>query len=244
MKRVFTIVLLLFICSQLTAQSVVLTDSNLPIVIISIDGNQDIPDPVRVLGNMKIIDRGAGERNYVSDQNNSDLLNYNGRLEIEIRGSSSSVLDKKQYGLTTLQADNTSNNNVSLLGMPKENDWVLNGLAFDDSLIRDYLSYTLSRILGVYAPRTQYCEVIINGDYKGLYILQEKIKADDNRVDILKIFQVDILPRQTKLPGMIHQPGKCQVTWVITMLILFMKCRSLRMLHHNKINTLNRCSIN
>ncbi|HEY3405146.1 MAG TPA: CotH kinase family protein [Ohtaekwangia sp.] len=184
MKRVYHIVLLLLISSPLCAQ---LTDSNLPIVIINTDGGAAIPNDYRVLGNMKIIDRGAGERNYVSDQNNDGLLNYKGRIEIEIRGSSSTVLDKKQYGFTTLQADNTSNNNVSLLGMPKENDWIFNGLAFDDSLIRDYLSYTLSRILGVYAPRTRYCEVIINGDYRGLYVLQEKIKADDNRVDILKI---------------------------------------------------------
>lgn len=163
------------------------TDSNLPIVIINIDGNAGIPDQPRVKGNMKIINRGTGVRNFVSDQNDNAALNYNGRLEIEVRGSSSQSLPKKQYGFTTLLADNVSNNNVSLLGMPKENDWVLNGLAFDASLIRDYICYNLSRKIGMYAPRTAYCEVIINGDYKGLYILQEKIKVDDNRVDITKM---------------------------------------------------------
>lgn len=163
------------------------TDSNLPIVIITIDGNASIPDQPRVKGNMKIIYKGSGIRNFVSDQNDNAALNYNGRLEIEVRGSSSQSLPKKQYGLTTLLADNISNNNVSLLDMPKENDWVLNGLAFDASLIRDYICYNLSRKIGMYAPRTVYCEVVINGDYKGLYILQEKIKVDDNRVDITKI---------------------------------------------------------
>jgi hypothetical protein len=39
---------------------------------------------------------------------------------------------KKQYGLTTLKADNDSNNNVSIFGMPEE-DWILNGLGFDPS---------------------------------------------------------------------------------------------------------------
>lgn len=169
-----------------------LTDSNLPIVIINTDGAVEIPDQPRVLATMKIIYSGAGQRNYVSDQNNSSVLNYNGRIEIEVRGSSSKALQKKQYSLTTLLADNTSNNNVSLLGMPKENDWILNGLAFDASLIRDYISYNLSRKIGNYAPRTQYCEVIINGDYRGLYVLQEKIKADDNRVDVTKIEDTDI----------------------------------------------------
>lgn len=174
------------------------TDSNLPIVIINTDldpnTNQplEILDDPRVLANMKIIKHPDGTRNYITDQNTATFLNYNGRINIEIRGSTSQLLEKKPYGLTTLQANNTSNNNVSLLGMPSENDWVLNALAFDPSLIRDYLSYNLSRQIGEYAPRTEYCEVVINGDYKGLYILQEKIKADTNRVNVVKIATADI----------------------------------------------------
>jgi len=85
---------------------------------------------------------------------------------------------KKGYGLTTLLADNVSNNNVSLLGMPSEHDWIFNGLAFDPSLIRDYLAYNTARQMGDYATRTQYFELVVNGDYRGLYILQEKIKVD------------------------------------------------------------------
>jgi hypothetical protein len=80
---------------------------------------------------------------------------------------------KKQYGLTTLKADNDSNNNVSIFGMPEENDWILNGLGFDP-LVRDYMAYYMSRQLGNYASRTQFYEVVINGDYKGLYVFQEK----------------------------------------------------------------------
>lgn len=174
------------------------TDSNLPIVIINTDINPEtnqpyeIPDDPRVLATMKIIKHPDGSRNYVTDQNTPAYLNYNGRINIEIRGSTSQSLPKKPYGLTTLQADNTSNNNVSLLGMPSENDWVLNALAFDPSLIRDYLSYNLARQIGAYAPRTVYCEAVVNGDYKGLYILQEKIKADSNRVNVVKITTADI----------------------------------------------------
>jgi hypothetical protein len=33
--------------------------------------------------------------------------------------------------------------------------------------------------------------VVINGDYHGLYLLQEKIKAGSNRVNILKIATTD-----------------------------------------------------
>jgi hypothetical protein len=190
MKRYYLIALLSLLSGCLAvAQS--LTDSNLPIVIISTDGGAPILDDPRVLATMKIIYRGAGQRNYVSDENTPAYLNYNGRIDIEIRGSSSQIADKKQYGLTTRKADNVSNNNVSLLGMPKENDWILNGMVFDSAMIRDYLCYNLSRQIGEYASRTAYCEVIINDSYRGLYVLQEKIKADDNRVNIIKVTPTD-----------------------------------------------------
>ena len=188
------------LCSFLFLNSIAaqtITDSNLPIVIITTDVDPvtglplEILDDPRVLGAMKIIYHADGSRNYISDQNTPTFLNYNGRISIEIRGSTSQVPDKKPYGLTTLQANNTSNNNVSLLGMPSENDWILSSIAYDKSFIRDYLCYNLSRQMGNYASRTAYCEVIVNGDYKGLYLLQEKIKVDSNRVDILKMSTSD-----------------------------------------------------
>jgi hypothetical protein len=190
MKRLFILVSFLY-SSYLFSYSQSFTDSNLPIVLINTDGGVEIPDSPRVLATMKIIYKGNGLRNYLIDQNTAEDLNYNGRINIEIRGSSSQVLPKKQFGLTTLKADNTSNNNVTLLGLPSDNDWILNGLGFEPSLIRDYLCYNLSRAIGEYASRTVYCEVMINGSYNGLYVLQEKIKQGSNRVDIMKIGTLD-----------------------------------------------------
>lgn len=189
-----SLAILLFYSSSVCSQT--FTDSNLPIVIITTDldvNNQplEILDEPKILSSMKIIKRPDGSRNYLSDANTTAFLNYNGRIGIEIRGSTSQLLPKKGYGLTTLKADNISNNNVSLLGMPSENDWILNGIAFDPSLIRDFLSYNLYRQIGQYATRTTYCELVINGDYKGLYILQEKIKSSSGRVNVLKIATTD-----------------------------------------------------
>ena len=170
------------------AQAQILTDSNLPIVVIDTDGGVSIPDEPKVLGTMKIIWHPDGSRNYLTDINNPAFLNYDGRIGIEKRGSTSQeFLDKKPYGLTTFEADDVTNNNVSILGMPEENDWVLNSLAFDQTGMRDVLAYELSESLGQYAPRRVYCEVMINGDYKGLYAFMEKIKVDKNRVDIVKM---------------------------------------------------------
>ncbi len=120
--------------------------------------------------------------NHVDD----NLFSYDGQIGIEIRGSSSQSFPKKQYGFETQNPDR-SNNNVSLLGMPEENDWILNAPYVDKSLIRNVLAYTISNQLGFYAPKTQLCEVLINGEYVGVYVLTEKIKRDVNRVDISRL---------------------------------------------------------
>lgn len=174
-------------------QQTILTDSNLPILVIQTDINpqngqpyQIVDDP-KVPASLKLIYRPDGSRNYLTDIDNPDYLNYDGKIMIEFRGSTSQALPKKPYGFSTKMADNTTNNNVSLLGMPDENDWILNALAFDESMIRDVLSYDLSRNLGNYTPRGQYVEVIENGDYKGVYVLMEKIKRDSKRVNVLNM---------------------------------------------------------
>lgn len=187
-----SIIALLFVLFSWIVEAQTFTDSNLPIVVINTDGGANIPDEPKVLGTMKIIWHQDGSRNYLSDIDNPEFLNYNGRIGIERRGSSSQdYFNKKPYALETLQSDNTSNNNVSIFGMPEENDWILNSLAFDQTGMRDFLSYELSERIGQYASRRQYCEVIINGDYKGLYVFMEKIKPDKGRVNIEKIDQTN-----------------------------------------------------
>lgn len=196
MRKITLIIILstLFISSQ----ALTFTDSNLPIVSITTDNDPVSGKPVaiidnpRVMATMKIIYHIDGSRNYLSELSNDLLLYFNGRITIEIRGSSSQDLPKKSYGLTTFKADNVTNNNVPLFGMPKENDWILNSLAFDPTLIRDYLSYNLAQRTGNYASRGMYCELVVNGIYKGLYLFMEKLKVDDNRINITKLLPTDI----------------------------------------------------
>jgi hypothetical protein len=195
MKKFFLLIFFAVIFQFIEA--VTFSDSNLPIVIINTDKNPstglpyEIPDNPKILATMKIVFRPDGSRNYLTDISNPLYLNYDGRISIEKRGSTSQDLEKKPYGLTTLKADGLTNNNVSILGLPKENDWILNSLAFDPSLMRDFLSYELSRNIGNYASRGRYCEVMVNGDYKGLYIFMEKLKIDDDRINITKMTNTD-----------------------------------------------------
>ena len=181
------ILLTLCFVSGYHVNSQTFTDSNLPIIIIETVNGDEIPDEPKILGTMKIIQRPNGDRNFVSDASNEAFLNYSGTIGIETRGSSSQELLKKPYGIDTLEDDGIENDNVQLLGMPKENDWILNSFAFDDSMMRDYISYTMARQMGQYAVNLKYCEVVLNGDYIGLYALSEKIKRDGDRVDIAKL---------------------------------------------------------
>ena len=156
------------------------SQSNLPIVIIDTFGEEIVNDP-RITAHMGIINNETGI-NQIDDPFNG----YDGLISIEIRGSSSQSFPKKQYALETQDSEG-ENLNVPVLGMPEENDWILHAPYSDKSLLRNYLSYELARDMGRYASRTRFCELVINGDYKGLYIFMEKVKRDNNRVDISQL---------------------------------------------------------
>ena len=164
----------------------IFTSSNLPIVIINTN-NQNILDSARIICDMGIIDNGFGNLNTIGDTFNG----YDGKISIEYRGSSSQSFPKKPYGFET-QDSLGNNNNVSLLGMPIENDWILYAPYMDKSLMRNFLTFDLGRKMGKYCSRTVYCELVINGDYQGVYILMEKIKRDKNRVDIAALDSDDL----------------------------------------------------
>jgi hypothetical protein len=152
--------------------------SNLPVIWIDTH-NQEIGDDSRIIADMGVIDNGAGNRNQLTDFCNV----YRGKIAIELRGSSSRNFPQKPYRFET--EDSLGNNlNVSLLGMPKENDWILYATYRDTTLIHNAIAYGISNEMGRYASRTRFCELALNGDYRGIYVLMEKIKRDKNRVDI------------------------------------------------------------
>ncbi|MBI3509531.1 MAG: CotH kinase family protein [Bacteroidetes bacterium] len=156
-----------------------LSSSNLPIVIINTLNSQSIPDSPKIQADMGIIYNGFGVRNYMTDPWN----NYNGRIGIELRGSSSQMFPKKSYGLELWDTMNWPHN-APLINMPSENDWALIANYSDKSLMNNKLSYDLSREMGWWAPRAENVEVVLNGEYQGVYLLVEKIKRDSNRVNI------------------------------------------------------------
>ena len=153
-------------------------EPDLPIIMIDTFG-QEIPDEPKISAQMAITYNGSENVTEYSDSS----YYYKGYIGIEIRGHTSQGFPKKQYGLETRNADG-DNLSVSLFGMPEEKDWILYAPYSDKSLMRNVIAYDIYRSLGYYAPRTKFCQVVLNGDYIGIYVFMEKIKKDENRVDI------------------------------------------------------------
>ncbi len=162
-----------------------LQSSNLPIVKINTIGQPIVDDP-KITAQMQVIDNGAGVRNYISDLPNA----YNGLIGIEIRGSSSQSFPKKSYGFETRDSSGAELD-TSFFGMPSEHDWILSANYTDKTFMRNVITFESSRAMGYYASRTQYCELILNGQYQGIYVFTEKIKRDPGRVDIAKLTPAD-----------------------------------------------------
>jgi subtilisin-like proprotein convertase family protein len=168
-----------------TGQPFPFTSSNLPIVKINTMGNSIVDEP-KVMANMQIIDNGAGIRNYITDT----VYTYDGHIGIEVRGSSSQTFPKKSFGFETWDSAGVEID-TSILGFPKESDWILNANYTDKSFLRNVTPYHLFNQMGRYASRTKYVEVFINNVYAGLYVFMEKVKRDNNRVDISNLTPLD-----------------------------------------------------
>jgi subtilisin-like proprotein convertase family protein len=162
----------------------IFTSSDLPLVLINTNGVA-IPDDPKIPAQLGIIDNGPGVRNYLTD-----TLTFSSTIGIELRGSWSQSFPQKQYGFETW--DSLLNEiDTTVMEMPAESDWILNAPWNDKTCMRNVLVYDLANSMGHYASRSRFCEVLLNNDYKGIYIMLEKIKRNQNRVDISKLTPAD-----------------------------------------------------
>ena len=172
-------------------KSVTIDHTNLPIVFIDTRNggttrniiHKDYRIPVR----MKIINNADGV-NYGDTLAHPDQhTDYEGWVGIKYRGNSSfTYSDKKPFGFKTLKTNDVDGKKekVELLGMGKDNDWVMLAPFHDRSLIRDVLMYTLARPYFEYTPSMRYCEVILDGIYYGIYMLGEKAGKGKYRLNL------------------------------------------------------------
>jgi hypothetical protein len=170
-----------------------LSVSNLPILRIDTK-TRVIQDEPKIPVVMEIFDKGAGQLNQVSSTPTISTI-----AGIEFRGSTSQAdfyflpgLVKKPYGIE-LWTDSTGllDKKLSLVQMPVESDWVLNASYNDRSFMRDFLAQMIAGRLGVLNSKTKFIELIINDEYRGVYVLMEKIKQGKNRVPISDLYPTE-----------------------------------------------------
>lgn len=159
--------------------------SDLPIIKINTNG-QVVPNEPKIEAYFQLIDNGSGARNYVNQSN----FAFESKIGLELRGFSSQGFPKKSYGVE-LRDDQGEDLEVSLLGLPKTSDFALQANFTDKTLMRNALAYEMFRQLGHYATRTRFCEVVVDNIYQGIYILTEKIKRGNERVDVAKLTPAD-----------------------------------------------------
>jgi subtilisin-like proprotein convertase family protein len=162
------------------------SESDLPIVVINTNGNA-IDYDIKITADMGIVYNGPGNRNHLIDPFNE----YNGKIGIEYRGNYSLSLPQKPYSIELVDNLGVSVDS-SLLGMPAENDWLLIANYNDKSFARNALPNETFASMGNYGVRSRHVDVVLNGEYQGIYLLSEKIKRDSNRVDISKLEPTEI----------------------------------------------------
>ncbi|MBI2601933.1 MAG: CotH kinase family protein [Deltaproteobacteria bacterium] len=113
---------------------------------------------------------------------------------IKRRGNSSDWFDKKQFKIEVVDKDG-KDKEISLAGLPENSEFALHSSYVDRSFMRNAFIYRLGRKVGEErgerwaAPRTVYLELVLNGQYNGLYVLVETVGRDKNRVDLPKLDQ-------------------------------------------------------
>jgi hypothetical protein len=141
-----------------------------------------------------LFDAGSGQLNQVSASPTISTV-----AGVEFRGSTSQAdfyflpgYVKKPYGIE-LWTDSTGvkAKKMSLLQMPEESDWVLNASYNDRSFMRDFIAQNLAARLGLLHSNTKFVELIINEEYRGVYVLMEKIKQGKNRVPISDLYPTE-----------------------------------------------------
>ena len=112
---------------------------------------------------------------------NTSAENALRRTPVSIRGRGNSTwayFDKKPYKLKF-------QTKVDLFGMGAAKKWVLLANALDESMLRNYLAFSLADELGLeYTSDYQFVNLYINGEFQGLYLLCEQVQESSSRVNI------------------------------------------------------------
>lgn len=106
-------------------------------------------------------------------------------ITLHVRGNSSRRFSKSSYRMNLIEnGDPLTERKEELLGMPESDEWVLYGPYLDKTLMRNYMWMNISaQVLG-WAPQVRFCELTLNGTYRGLYVLMETIGVSEHKISL------------------------------------------------------------
>lgn len=159
--------------------------SDLPIVVL-MQHNLPITPGDKTPASMILIDRESDGRARLAGP-----ATLHTRIDADIRGSSSQTFPQKMYGVE-LRTEWNGNRDEDLLGMPADHNWIFYAPYGEKTLMRNVLAYQLSENMGHWAPRTRFVELFLHSGtgsvsqshYAGVYVIVERIKPGEHRVDI------------------------------------------------------------
>lgn len=137
------------------------------VILTGENGEEEITASIKIIDNEKTM-------NHTYDEAAVDSL-----ATIHIRGNSSRSFDKSSYAVDFITEDG-ENNNVEVMGMASHHEWVLHGPFLDKTLMRNYMWYNIAGQIMDYAPNVRFCEVFLNGEYNGVYVMCERITGGKN----------------------------------------------------------------
>lgn len=111
-------------------------------------------------------------------------------LEIKARGNWTRVTFSKKPFKIKLKEEQ------SLLGLSKSKHFALLAHADDCfGYLRNFVGFNLGKRINLpWTPSQQPVELVVNGDYRGLYFLTESIRVDEERINIAKLADNEINP--------------------------------------------------
>ncbi len=158
--------------------------SHLPVISFDTRGQEILG------GEDKSVDEYIQVSMKVYDKDGMNSLNddetYKTESLIRYRGNSSRFFDKKGLRLKLIDKKG-EDKEYPLLGLSSDSDFILNGPWLDKTLMRNYIGYNLTGEYMEYSPNVRFCEVFVNGEYRGVYLLVEKIQVDKNKINISKL---------------------------------------------------------
>ncbi|MDE6918220.1 MAG: CotH kinase family protein [Lachnospiraceae bacterium] len=155
--------------------------------ILTIQAKEDIPGEYRAEGGVPEAYAVCRVAVYQEENQWNTLLAdavVEEEARIRIRGNSSRWFDKKSYLLKFGTAQEKIK--VSVMGMNPSDKWVLYGPFLDRTLLRNYLCYSVAGQIMEYAPQARYCELFLNGEYQGLYLVVEAVSVEEGRLALRK----------------------------------------------------------